>query len=133
MIAAVADTHTVVWYLYDDKRLSPEAAAFIDGAARRGDTIGLSPITLIEIVYLIEKGRIQPQTLALVAAALQSSGSVLVEVPLDLNIAQALQRVPRTDVPDMPDRIIAATALHFQVPVISRDARIQAANLQTVW
>jgi len=133
MIAAVADTHAVVWYLYDDKRLSPEVGAFIDGAARRGDAIGVSPITLVEIVYLAEKGRIQPQTLALVATALQSSDSVLVEVPLDLNVAQALPHVPRTDVPDMPDRIIAATALHFQVPVISRDARIQAANLQTIW
>ncbi len=133
MIVAVADTHAVVWYLYDDKRLSPEVGAFIDGAARRGDAIGVSPITLVEIVYLAEKGRIQPQTLALVATALQSSDSVLVEVPLDLNVAQALQLVSRTDVPDMPDRIIAATALHFQVPVISRDARIQAANLQTIW
>ncbi|MEW6580694.1 MAG: type II toxin-antitoxin system VapC family toxin [Chloroflexota bacterium] len=133
MIAAVADTHAVVWYLYDDERLSPAAGAFIDGAAQRGDAIGVSPITLVEIVYLAEKGRIQPQTFALVATALQSSDSVLVEVPLDLNIAQALQHVSRTEVPDMPDRIIAATALHFQVPVISRDEKIQAANLQTIW
>jgi len=36
-------------------------------------------------------------------------------------------------VPDLPDRIIAATALHLNVPVISRDSKIQAANLQTVW
>ncbi len=133
MIAAVADTHAVVWYLYDDRRLSPAAGAFIDRAAQQGDAIGVSPITLIEIVYLAEKGRIQPQTLAIVATALQSSDSVLVEVPLDLNIAQALQQVAWAAVPDMPDRIIAATALYFQVPVISRDAKIQAANLQTIW
>lgn len=103
------------------------------GAARRGDAIGVSPIRLVEIIYLAEKGRIQPQTFALVTAALRSSDSVLVEVPLDLDVAQALQRVPWDAVPDMPDRIIAATALHWQVPVISRDARIQAANLQTIW
>lgn len=105
----------------------------MDGAARRGDAIGVSPIRLVEIIYLAEKGRIQPQTFALVTAALRSSDSVLVEVPLDLDVAQALQRVPWDAVPDMPDRIIAATALHWQVPVISRDARIQAANLQTIW
>jgi PIN domain nuclease of toxin-antitoxin system len=33
----------------------------------------------------------------------------------------------------MPDRIVAATALYFDVPVISRDARIRAAIIKTVW
>ncbi len=33
----------------------------------------------------------------------------------------------------MPDRIVAATAVYLGVPVISRDGRIRAANLQTVW
>lgn len=66
-------------------------------------------------------------------AEVQSPLSVFVELPLDIEVAQALQRVPWDAVPDMPDRIIAATALHWQVPVISRDAHIQAANLQTIW
>jgi PIN domain nuclease of toxin-antitoxin system len=33
----------------------------------------------------------------------------------------------------MPDRIVAATALYFGVPAISRDGRIRASNIQTVW
>jgi len=32
----------------------------------------------------------------------------------------AMRRVPRTDIPDMPDRIVAATAVFLSVPVISR-------------
>ena len=133
MIAAVADTHTVVWYLYDDRRLSPTASAFMDRVAQQGDAIGVSPITLIEIVYLAEKGRIHPHTLTSIATAFRSSDSVLVEVPLNLDLAQVLHQVAWTAVPDMPDRIIAATALYFRVPVISRDAKIQATNLQTIW
>jgi hypothetical protein len=42
-------------------------------------------------------------------------------------------RGDQAEVPDMPDRIAAATALHFGVPVISRDGRIRASSLQTVW
>jgi PIN domain nuclease of toxin-antitoxin system len=42
-------------------------------------------------------------------------------------------QVPRADVPDMPDRIVAATGLYFGIPVISRDRRIRASNIQTVW
>jgi predicted nucleic acid-binding protein len=33
----------------------------------------------------------------------------------------------------MPDRMIAATALYFDVPVISRDGQIRAAIVETVW
>jgi predicted nucleic acid-binding protein len=41
--------------------------------------------------------------------------------------------INRDSIPDMPDRIIAATALHLGVPLISRDAKIRASNIATVW
>ena len=44
-----------------------------------------------------------------------------------------LQVMPRQNIPDTPDRTVAAMALHFEVPVISRDGRIRASDLQTVW
>jgi PIN domain nuclease of toxin-antitoxin system len=33
----------------------------------------------------------------------------------------------------MPDRIIAATAVSLQVPIISRDGYIRASAVQTIW
>jgi len=33
----------------------------------------------------------------------------------------------------MPDRIIAATALHLGLPLVTRDQRIAAAGIKTVW
>jgi len=39
----------------------------------------------------------------------------------------------RAGVPDMPDCIVAATAVYFGVPVISRDGKIRASNVQTIW
>ncbi|MGH7200282.1 MAG: PIN domain-containing protein [Planctomycetaceae bacterium] len=33
----------------------------------------------------------------------------------------------------MPDRMIAATALHLNLPLVTRDRRIQAANIPTIW
>jgi hypothetical protein len=38
----------------------------------------------------------------------------------------------RSPVPDMPGRMVAATAVYFDVPVISRDRRIRAASLKTI-
>jgi predicted nucleic acid-binding protein len=41
--------------------------------------------------------------------------------------------IPRADVPDMPDRLIAATATSLGVPLISRDGRIRASAVHTIW
>jgi predicted nucleic acid-binding protein len=58
---------------------------------------------------------------------------VLTETPCTGGIVAAMRRVPRIDVPDMPDRIVAATAVYFDVPVLSRDGRIRGADLKTIW
>jgi PIN domain nuclease of toxin-antitoxin system len=50
MIAGVADTHTALWYLYHDARLSVAAGNFIDQAAVAGREIVVSSISLAEIV-----------------------------------------------------------------------------------
>jgi PIN domain nuclease of toxin-antitoxin system len=134
MIAGVADTHTALWYLYDDARLSVAAADFIDQAAATGSQIVVSAITLAEIVYLIEKNRL-PATSAYtdLKAVLGDPDHVFKEAPFTVEIVDAMRQVPRADVPDMPDRIVAATAVYFGVPVISRDGKIRASNVSTIW
>ena len=133
MIAGVADTHVVIWYLDNDQRLSTAAGAFIDGAAGDGDQIGVSPITVVEAIYLAEKGRVPAETLPRMLRVLRSPDGVFVEVPFNLEVAQTLGSVDRSRVPDMPDRIVAATALHLRVPIISRDSTIQVSGIDTIW
>jgi PIN domain nuclease of toxin-antitoxin system len=58
MIAGVADTHAALWYLLKNPRLSATARQFMDDAAASGLDIVLSPISLAEIVYLVEKNRL---------------------------------------------------------------------------
>ena len=72
MIRAVADTHVVVWYLYNDPRLSQESQSWVETAAASGNQIGLSSITLAEIVYLVEKERIDKRTLSRLLAELDA-------------------------------------------------------------
>ena len=133
MIAGIADTHTAVWYLFNDARLSLPAGDFIDEAARRGRRIMVSAISLAEVVYLIEKNRLPPNVYADLASVLDNLNHVFKEAAFTSEIVDAMRLVSRTDVPDMPDRIVAATALYFNVPVISRDGRIRSSNVQTVW
>ena len=42
LVVGVADTHTAVWHLFDDARLSATAGRFIDEAAAAG-AHGISP------------------------------------------------------------------------------------------
>jgi PIN domain nuclease of toxin-antitoxin system len=133
MIAAVADTHTALWYLFNDERLSLVAGDFIDKAAMAGSQIVVSSISLAEIVYLTEKNRLPANAYSDLKAALEDPDHVFKEAPFTVEIVDAMTLVPRADVPDMPDRIVAATAVYFGVPVISRDGKIRASNVQTVW
>jgi PIN domain nuclease of toxin-antitoxin system len=133
MIAGVADTHTALWYLYDDARLSVVAGDFIDQAALAGRRIVVSSITLAEIVYLIEKNRLPANAYEDLKSAIADSDHVFKEAPLTIEIVDAMRQVLRADVPDMPDRIVAATGIHFGAPVISRDGRVRASKLETVW
>jgi PIN domain nuclease of toxin-antitoxin system len=133
MLSGVADTHAVIWYVFGDKRLSTTARAFMDAAASNSQQIGLSAITFAEIVYLVEKGRVPADTLNQLLVLLDTPGSAFSEIPFNRRIAEALPRVDRLKVPDLPDRIITATALELGVPLISRDARIQVSGIATIW
>ncbi len=133
MIGGVADTHAALWYLHGNPRLSATAREFIDDTARSGHSIALSAISLAEIVYLVEKNRLPESAYQDLRAALRATEYVFEEAPVTADIVEAMRGVPRDVVPDLPDRIVAATALHFDVPVVSRDGRIRGSDLSTIW
>ena len=133
MIAGVADTHAALWYLLKNPSLSATARRFMDDAAAAGRDIVLSPISLAEIVYLVEKNRLPASAYEDLKNALAGPEYVIEEGPFNGEIVEAMLKVPRADVPDMPDRIVAATGMHFGVPVISRDGRIRSSSVKTIW
>jgi len=133
MIVAIADTHAAIWYLFSDPRLGSEASAFIDATIANGDHIGVSAISLAEMVYLIEKGRIPASALNDLHTSIADPQAVLQHVPLDEKVAMEMTAVPRQEIPDLPDRVIVATALLRGVPVLSRDRRIRSSTIATIW
>lgn len=129
MRALATDTHAVLWYLEDDSRLTATAGAALDSA----DRILLPSVCLVEITYLVEKGRLDAAVLPRLFTELDHPDTTLVLAPLDLGVVLALQDVPRHTVPDLPDRIIAATARHYSVPLVTRDRAIRTSIIETVW
>jgi PIN domain nuclease of toxin-antitoxin system len=133
MSAFVADTHAVIWYILDDKRLSKAARTSFDRAVESGDAVYVSAISLVEIHYLVEKGRLTATFIDRLESALADPDAVLVSIPVSFDIAHAVSRINRSEVPDMPDRIIAATAFHLDVPLITRDRKIRASSIESIW
>lgn len=105
----------------------------MDDAAAAGRDIVVSPVSLAEIVYLVEKNRLPASAYEDLKSALAEPEYVIEEAPFNSEIVEAMLRVPCADVPDMPDRIVAATAIHFGVPVIGRDGRIRSSSVKTIW
>ena len=132
MTGVIADTHAVIWYLLDSPRLSAQALAQFEACRTDGVRVGVASISIVEIVYLVDKGRIPVETIPLLEKSLEQQ-PLLEIVPLTQSIALAVRQVPREQVPDLPDRVIAATALYLGVPLISRDRKIRLSDVTTIW
>jgi len=69
---AIADTHALIWYLLNDPRLSPAVRAVFTGAAAQGHFIGIPTISIVEVIYLTEKGRIPQAAFTLLQSQLSN-------------------------------------------------------------
>ena len=130
----VTDTHALIWYLYAMPELSADAKNFMDNVAASGGYIFVPTISFVEITYLAKKGRLGANVLPRINSAIQTPNNVLKPIELTHQITLSLAQIPRLTVPDMPDRIIAATALHLNLPLVTKDHKIQKLqSIQTIW
>ena len=129
----VADTHALIWYLENSPRLGSQARAAFDACDLGEIRIYVPTICLVEIVYLMEKGRISPKMKSMLDEELKSGESGLVLADLNVDVVDQIANVLRDDIPDLPDRVIAATALALNLPLISHDRKIVLSGLDTIW
>lgn len=122
----VTDTHPLVWHLTDDPRLSLEAKRIFNE-----DYIFIPCIVLFELLYLIEKKKIAADFdsfLSLVSL----SKNYRIE-PLCLPIIEKSKIIPKEKVADPWDRLIIATSMHLNFPLITRDKTLKDIGLEVIW
>jgi PIN domain nuclease of toxin-antitoxin system len=133
MSTVVADTHAAVWRRTNSPRLSSAAAKALDNASAAGDSILIPSISLVELTYLVEKGRVPAEARKRLVDALAEPDGPYELAPLDGRVAAAVELIDRYVVPDLPDRVIAATALSSGATLVSRDGKIRASQVRTIW
>ena len=126
------DTHVVIWLAQDYERISATAQSKIDDARRKDRGLAVSDITLLEIARLGSRGQIN---------LIPDAETVLAEVerhfvvlPITAAIALQAYELPSRYPKDPADRIIGATALVEDIPLLTADAAIRKSRaVATIW
>ncbi len=130
----VTDTHALIWHLTENPKLSKKVKKIFRETDEGIHKVMIPGIVLVEMVYLVEKGRIDEISVKKVLDMLDTINGSYEAAPLDKDTVIALREISREVVPDMPDRIIAASALQLGLPLITRDRKIQkAGNIKITW
>ena len=128
------DTHALVWWVAEPKRIPAKARRTLDAAVKAGEAIAVSSISVWEIAMLVRHQRltfsVDPDTWMNSVEALP----FLTFVPVDNRIA--MRSVHLEDFPhrDPADRLIVATALGLGATLVTADRQLRAYGaLATLW
>jgi len=129
----VADTHIIIWNALSPKKLSKKARLQFDDA-NESDGIIFCDISLWEISMLIEKKRLVIDVPFLEFIDLIKVTTNYNFKPILPEIADISAQLSSIINSDPADRLLAATSLYFNVPLITADKNlIQSNYINTIW
>lgn len=127
----VLDTHVAIWLALKPEELSRTAANEIRTAGGSGG-LGIAAISLWEIAWLVEHGRVQYSGTA--EAFLRRLTSRLSVLPINVEIAALANQLSPEYPADPCDRLIGATALSVGAALVTKDKGIRASRqVHTIW
>jgi PIN domain nuclease of toxin-antitoxin system len=121
----VVDTHALLWMLDGSLPNRSQPATHRIAEALTANAVHVSVGSFLDLRYLVDSGRRPAQVLD--DARSIAGGDGFIVVPLDLPVIDTMAAISRDDVPDPFDRIIAATALTFELPLVTADQRLHTA------
>ena len=126
----VSDTHALLWWFTDSPRISSKAAEVFVECERGRNVIFIPSIVIAEALSIFDKKRIDFDFGTLLETVNYSENFAL--IALDYPILAAM--VDLTEIPELHDKIIVATANYLRYPIITKDNAIQDFNnVETVW
>ena len=132
----VADTHALHWFLFGSERLSERARHALETAeADPAGGIVLSVASLIDLDYLAAAGRIAPSLVSQLRIVVHDPAFNIHHVAVNDDVAERFSDTALAPLRDPCDRLIVATALVLDVPLVSADRAIGAlgAGVEVLW
>jgi PIN domain nuclease of toxin-antitoxin system len=129
MLRILLDTHVVVRWLIEPKKLSSDQVRVLNDADRHAEPLALSAITLIEIAVLIGARRIDANPEEIFGRLSESPGVQI--LPVTIPIATEIWALGEA-LRDPMDRTIVATARIHRLRLLTSDQRIIASKLISV-
>lgn len=126
------DTHVVLWLASGDPRMSRPAQAAVDDARHHGGGLAISDVSLMEIAQLSHRRRIEfPVGLESFLSEVAHRFKVF---PVTVNIAMQAFDLPANYPNDPVDRVLGATALVEDIPLVTADREIRKSRaIPTIW
>ena len=118
------DTHIILWSVADPGKLSPEVCEILESESNE---LWFSPISAWEIMLLAEKGHISLGANIEISIRDIFHKIPLSEAPVNLEVAIQSRFVNLTH-QDPADRFLAATAVVYDLTLVTADSRIIAAE-----
>jgi PIN domain nuclease of toxin-antitoxin system len=126
----VSDTHALLWWFTDSQKISSRAAEIFEKCERGESVIFIPAIVLAEALTIFEKKRVSFNFRTLFRKMDASENFMF--IALDYPIFQEMMQLK--EIPEIHDKIIAATAKHLKVPIITKDKTLQNSHLiKTIW
>ena len=126
------DTQVVVWLTTGRQRLSDAAGESVREASRTASGVAIASSTLWEIAMNFDRGGIR--VAATLVDYLQEIEKAFLILPITALIADRSKRFSEKYPKDPTDRIIGATALIHDLPLITADRKIRASGeVNCIW
>jgi PIN domain nuclease of toxin-antitoxin system len=120
----VLDSHTLFWLLSENPKLSSKATRAIS----RAEQVIIPSIAVMEVMYILEKSGLAHRFIDVLSEL--KVRKYLVH-PMDMDLIATAFAIRFTL--EMHDRLIMATAMIYDAPLISRDRQIKKAYPKTIW
>ena len=121
------DTHVLVRWLLEAKRLSRQQSRAIEEAMQRSEPVALSAIALLEIAVLASDGRLRLKGSVEEFFSALAAGPAMRVLPLSYEVAA--ESAALGSLKDPADRTIVATARVHRLRLVTSDQRIIDSNL----
>ena len=126
----VTDTHGFLWFLTEDNRLGKNARKIFKLCDSGQEIIVIPSIVLLECLYICEKKKVNIEFKEIIEKISESLNYII--YPLNEEII--LECYVMSEIGDLHDRVIVASAKILNAKLITKDEKIKRLKIiETIW